>query len=86
MTLSHLKDILMDSDCWEWMVVQDILVPGTEVIDETASLKKAMTVFEETGAEQLVVVNADKVPTGMLDARQIRKAVERERLNLLAAV
>jgi Kef-type K+ transport system membrane component KefB/predicted transcriptional regulator len=86
MTLSHLKDILLDSDCWEWMVVQDILVPGTEVINETASLKKAMTVLEESGIEQLVVVDADEVPTGMLDARQIRKAVEQERLNLLAAV
>ena len=40
MTLSHLKDILLDSDCWEWMVVQDILVPGNEVIDEASSLKK----------------------------------------------
>jgi Kef-type K+ transport system membrane component KefB/predicted transcriptional regulator len=86
MTLSHLKDILLDSDCWEWMVVQDILVPGTEVIDGTASLKKAMRVLEETGAEQLVVVDADEVPVGMLDARQIRKVVERERLSLLAAV
>ncbi|MEN8127409.1 MAG: cation:proton antiporter [Planctomycetota bacterium] len=86
MTLSHLKDVLLDSDCWEWMLVQDVLVPGTEVIDETASLKKAMTVLEETGAEQLVVINADEVPTGMLDIRQIRKAVERERLSLLAAV
>ena len=84
MTLSHLKDILLDSDCWEWMVVQDILVPGTEVIDETASLKKAMRRLEESGDEQLVVVDADKVPTGMLDTRQIRKAVEQERLNLLA--
>ncbi|MCD6174364.1 MAG: cation:proton antiporter [Planctomycetes bacterium] len=83
-TLSQLKDILLDSDCWEWMVVQDILVPGSKVIGETASLKKAMVVLEETGAEQLVVLDADKVPTGMLDARQIRKAVERERLNLLA--
>lgn len=86
MTLSHMKDILLDSDCWEWMVVQDILVPDTEVIDETASLKKAMTVLEETGAEQLVVVDAEEVPTGMLDARQIRKTVEQERLNLLTAV
>ena len=42
-----------------------------------------MTVLEETGAEQLVVVDADDVPTGMLDVRQIRKAVEQERLNLL---
>jgi hypothetical protein len=31
-------------------------------------------------------VDADEIPTGMLDARQIRKAVEQERLNLLAAV
>ena len=45
-----------------------------------------MTVLEGTGAEQLVVMDADKVPTGMLDARQIRKAVERERLSLLTTV
>jgi Kef-type K+ transport system membrane component KefB len=84
LTLSHLKDILMDSDCWNWMVVQDVLTSEISTVQESDSLKKAMTLFEETGAEQLVVVNKDEIPTGILEMRQIRKAVERERLNLLA--
>jgi len=84
LTLSHLKDILMDSDCWEWMLVQDILTPETNTIEESASLKKAMTIFEETGMEQLVIIDKAEVPTGILEVRQIRKLVERERLSLLA--
>lgn len=84
LTLTHLKDILMDSDCWEWMVIQDILPPDYHSIEESASLKKAVRISEETGAEQLVVVGKDEVPTGILEVRQIPKLVERERLNLLA--
>ncbi len=85
LTLSHLKDILLDSDCWDWMVVEDILTPEINAIEESASLKKAMTLFEEMGVEQVVVVGSDNVPSGILDIRQVRKVVERERLNLLAA-
>jgi Kef-type K+ transport system membrane component KefB len=84
LTLTHLKDLLMDSDCWEWMVVQDILTPDIHAIEEAASLKQAMTIFEETGIEQVVVVDKNEVPTGILELRQIRKLVERERLSLLA--
>jgi hypothetical protein len=43
-------------------------------------------VFSPTGGQCIGYIDADEVPTGMLDARQIRKAVEQERLNLLAAV
>jgi Kef-type K+ transport system membrane component KefB len=84
LTLTHLKDILMDSDCWDWLVVQDIVAPKIDSVEETATLKKAMTIFEETGVEQLVVIGKDDHPGGILDMRQIRKVVERERLNLLA--
>jgi CBS domain-containing protein len=85
LTLSQLKHILMDSDCWEWMLVEDVLMPGTDSIEESASLKKAMTLFEEAGIEQLAVVGADLTPKGILDVRQVRKVVQQERLSLLAA-
>lgn len=85
LTLSHLKDILMDSDCWEWMLVQDILIPGKDTIDQSASLKEARQFFDESGVEQLIVIGTDNRPVGLLDSRQIRKVVERERLNMLAA-
>jgi predicted transcriptional regulator len=83
LSLSHLKDILMDSDCWNWMVVQDVLIPQVSSIEESAMLKKAMTILEETGIDQLVVVDQNQEPTGIVDIRQIREAVERERLALL---
>jgi Kef-type K+ transport system membrane component KefB len=85
MTLSHLKDVLLDSDCWQWMVVADVLVSENEMILETDSLKKAVTKIEESGLEQIPVVAGDNTPVGMLDMRQLRKVVARERLNLLKA-
>jgi len=84
LTLSHLKDILTDSDCWEWMVVEDILPEDMTAIEETASLKKAMDVFDKCGTEQIVIVDSNQTPTGILDLRKLRKVVEQERLSLLA--
>ena len=84
LSLSHLKDILMDSDCWDWMVVQDVLTPQVSSVEQSEMLKNAMNILEDTGIDQLVVVNQSNEPTGMVDVRQIRKAVERERLSLLA--
>jgi len=85
LTLPHLKHILMDSDCWEWLLVEDILMPGNEAIEDTASLKDAMLLFDEAGTEQLAVIDKDLAPKGILDMRQVRKVVEQERLSLLAA-
>lgn len=84
MTLNHLKDILLDSDCWEWMVVADVLQPDQKFIQEQISLKKAMDQIQETGADYLVVLGSENKPTGLIDARQIQKVVERELLNVLA--
>jgi len=84
LTLSHLKDVLVDSDCWEWLVVEDILPAEMTVIQETESLKKAVEIFDKSDAEQIIVVDADHRPTGILDMRRLRKVIEQERISLLA--
>jgi Kef-type K+ transport system membrane component KefB/CBS domain-containing protein len=86
LTLTQLKDILLDSDCWAWMVVADVLVPGIRSVPESMPLKEAIELMEESGTEQLPVVqNADdESATGILDRRHTRKMVEQAMIRLQA--
>ena len=84
LTLDHLKDILLDSDCWEWMVVADVMKLDQTFIKDNSTLKDAAKVLEQSGSEQLAVVNNDNAPLGILDLRLIKKAIEHEQLTLLS--
>ena len=85
LTLDHLKDILLDSDCWEWMVVADVMKLDQEFIRDSLTLKEAANILEQSGSEQMAVVNNDNSPIGILDLRLIRKSVEHEQLTLLSS-
>jgi len=88
LTLSHLKDILLDGDCWAWMVVADVLVPGTRSVPESMPLKEAIALMEESGGEQLPVVRSaeDEQAAGILDRRHTRKIVQQEMIRIRAIV
>lgn len=83
-TLDHLKDILLDSDCWEWMVVADVMESDRVFVEENFTLTKASEILEQSGSQQLAVVDTNKAPIGILDSRQIQKAVEHEQLALIS--
>ena len=84
LTLSHLKDILLDSDIWTWMVVADVLVPGKRSVPETMELKDAILRMDESGLEQIPVVKAgDKeISAGILDRQHIRKVIQQEMIRV----
>ena len=88
LTLSHLKDILLDGDCWAWMVVADVLVPGTRSVAETMGLKEAIAIMEESGNEQLPIVRSaeDELAAGILDRRHTRKIIQQEMIRIRATV
>ncbi|MBL7215152.1 MAG: cation:proton antiporter [Phycisphaerae bacterium] len=88
LTLTQLKDILLDSDCWAWMVVADVLVPGMCSVPESMALKEAIELMEDSGSEQLPVVRSaeDGVSAGILDRRHTRKIIEQEMIRIQAVV
>ena len=83
LTLTHLKDILLDSDVWAWMVVADVLVHDEEYVSETTPLRDALERMTDVGLEQLpVVAEVDKKVTGVLDMRHARKVIQQEMIRL----
>ncbi len=83
-TLEHLKNILFDSDCWEWMVIADVINPDQRFLKDSLTLKQATEILEQSGSEQLAVVNNENAPIGILDLRLIKKAIEHEQLAMLS--
>lgn len=83
LTLSHLKDIFASTDCWDWMVVADVMVPGIDTLDESTPLADALKQMEETGAEQIPVVSkTDNTPAGVLDLRYAKKIIQQELIRI----
>ena len=83
LTLEQLRDILINTDCWDWMVVADLLVEDQGGISETISLKDAFKLMESRKLEQLAVVSEDGSELiGLLDIRHARKVIEEEMIRI----
>jgi Kef-type K+ transport system membrane component KefB len=83
LTLTHLREILLESDCWDWMVVADVLVDAKEKVLESTPLKEALQTMTDFGLEQLpVVAAADGKAVGILDMRHARKIIQQEMIRL----
>lgn len=83
LTLQHLREVLLETDCWDWMVVADVLVEAKEKILESTPLKEALQTMTDIGAEQLpVVAAADDKAVGVLDMRHARKIIQQEMIRL----
>jgi CBS domain-containing protein len=83
LTLTHLREILLESDCWDWMVVADVLVDAKEKVLESTPLKEALQTMTDFGLEQLpVVAAADGKAVGILDTRHARKIIQQEMIRL----
>ena len=82
LTLSHLREVLLETDCWDWMVVADVLVEaGRKVIDQSP-LKEALQAMTDCGIEQMPVVADDGKAVGILDTRHARKIIQQEMIRL----
>lgn len=78
-TLPYLKDILTNSDCWDWMVVADVMVPEVKGVPESMPLAEALRRLEEEGYEQMPVLSdKDGRPVGILDLRHAQKIINQE--------
>ncbi len=88
LTLGHLKDILVESECWEWLVAADMLGGGVEYVTSDTPLAEALDIMDKGGLEQVpVVCQGDRVvPVGMLDSRHVEKIVEQELIRIQAGV
>jgi len=88
LSLGHLKDLLLEQECWAWMVVADVLVAGTPSVPESTALKDALDKMEENGLEQIPVVqSADSgVCSGILDRRHTRKIVQQEMIRVQSPI
>lgn len=83
LTLGHLREILLETDCWEWMVVADVLVEDKQFLLESSPLSEALRQMTDVGAEQLTVVSQqDNRVVGILDTRHARKVVQQEMIRL----
>ena len=82
-TLAHLKDLLTSSDCWDWMVVADVMVSDMQGVSESVPLATALKLIEDTGCEQIPVLSEPTGrPVGILDLRHAKKIVHQELIRL----
>lgn len=88
LTLGHLKDILIESECWEWLVAADVLSGSVESVTIDTPLKEALDKMDKKGLQQLPVVGkgGGSVPVGMLDSHHVEKMVEQELIRIQAGV
>ncbi len=80
LTLSHLKDVFAARDCWDWMLVADIMVRDVDGMPASAPLADALKRMDETGWEQIPVIrdSQKEIPVGILDQRHAKKIVQQE--------
>ncbi|RKY34601.1 MAG: hypothetical protein DRP78_06340 [Candidatus Omnitrophota bacterium] len=85
-SLENLKDILIDQNCWQWMVAQDALVPAKEIAYIALPLKNAIVLMSELNLEYMAVVDDLKTRmfAGILDIRYVRKFLKEELIRELA--
>jgi CBS domain-containing protein len=81
LTLDNIKGVLLDQQCWNWLLAEDVLVPIDEKIYAQAPLIHAMQTMERSGFNHVPVVETDEnnTPLGMLNLQRIRTIVQ-ERL------
>lgn len=82
LTFESLKDIMGDRDSWQWLLVDDVMLP---VIDSTTPGEQLKNVYDkmlQLKIDQMPVLdNSDsKKVLGMLDIRNIRQKVQAELL------
>lgn len=87
LTLGSLKDILVESDCWEWLVAADVLSGTVESVSTDTPLKEALDRMDKKGLQQLPVVEKGGTkPVGMIESRHVEKTVEQELIRQQAGV
>lgn len=79
-TFDDLKESLINQDCWDWLVVEDIMQPCPELLFPASELKQVLHDMHMMQAEVLPVVQAKDStrPIGLLDVRRARRVIREE--------
>lgn len=77
LTLDNIKGVLLDNQCWNWLLAEDVLVPVGEKIHARAPLKGAISSMEHMGVNSVPVVRTenDDEPLGVLDIQRTRTII-----------
>ncbi len=82
LTFDLLKELLVDRDSWQWLVVGDVMQPVQEHLLAGTNLAEAMVDMQNMQAEALPVIESRESGTlmGVLDLRAARRTVGAELL------
>lgn len=83
LSLSHLKEVLADTDSWSWLLAADVMDTSENIILATSPLRKALAEMRDLGIDQMAVINneQERCPKGVLDVHAVRKRVAGEMLH-----
>lgn len=80
LTFDMLKELLLDRDTWQWLVVGDVMQPVQEHLLATMNLGEAIADMQNMQVETLPVLSSEESETlvGVLDLRETRRKVGTE--------
>jgi Kef-type K+ transport system membrane component KefB/CBS domain-containing protein len=83
LTFDALKDVLIDRNSWDWLLVADIMKLATDCSTGNDSLKEVYDRMQRLKIDQMPVVAEDENSRvlGIIDIRKIRTRVHAEMLN-----
>lgn len=83
-TISELKDVILDQSCWDWLLVSDVMIPVRDFVFVEQPLKEALIMMEQLNTDQLPVLTdtTHKEFAGIADRKRITHMVNHEILSL----
>lgn len=80
LTFDMLKELLMDRDTWQWLVVGDVMQPLRHRLISSMNLQEALTQLQNNQLDALPVIESHEAPRllGVLEQREIRRYVGAE--------
>jgi Kef-type K+ transport system membrane component KefB len=80
-SLSEVKDTFLDPDCWEWMIVSDIINSNGESLSASLPLEDGIRQLAQLHTDQLAV-EKDGYFQGILDTRVVQAMIRSEMVSL----
>ncbi|MBN2712182.1 MAG: cation:proton antiporter [Planctomycetes bacterium] len=79
-SLQGMRNVLIDQDTWQWLLVSDVLEPVPECVFADASLHDALELMAQVHATQMPVINnkEERKPEGILDYNMARRRITDE--------
>lgn len=79
-SFQHLRNIFADRECWQWLVAADVMRSIDEVLYPDTNLAAAVETLNNTKEGEILVVQRNGEPMGILSERHIRQVLAEELL------